>query len=175
VSLAETQAELARLFTQRAARAALPEPDPEIARYAAGLIAKRRLDVEKWLPLTAKALGPAFAPQLRAALGEPPPGAKADALALVERLQGQPEPPWIGDLAAYEAEFLRAWVPGAHFALRRYRWPVARIADRVSAGAALDDVRPAMTLAVWVRTPGGRLVHRWRTLGRNERSADATH
>jgi hypothetical protein len=155
--LADTQAELARAFTQSTARASL---DPEIARFAAGLLAKRRLDVEKWLPLTAKALGPDFAPQLRAGLAEPPPGARADALALVARLQGQPEPPWIGDLAAYEGEFLRAWRPGAFFAFRRYRWPVAAIADRLAAGETVGDVQPATTWAVWWRPKGGRLRYR---------------
>ena len=166
MSLGETQNELARLFTMRAARAeqAPDELSAEIERFARGLIAKRRLDVAKWLPLTAKVLGPALGAQLREALAEPPPGARADALALVARLQSAREPPWIGELSAYEGEFLRAWGPRARLALRFYRWPVPRIAERLAAGEVVIDEARSPTLALWARPPGGRLRHRWRTL-----------
>jgi len=172
VSLAETQAQWARLFTQRAARSALaqgPNRDEalagEIERFALGLLAKRRMDVAKWLPLTARALGPDFGPRLRETMAEPPPGARADALALVARLRGG-EPPWIGELAAYEGEFLRAWGPQGRFVVRAYRWPVHLIADRLTAGEAVGDAAPKRTLALWARRPGGRLRHRTWTLAR---------
>ncbi len=172
MTLAETQAELARLFTMRAARGQ-QAPDgltSEIERFAKGLIAKRRLDVAKWLPLTAKVLGPALGAQLREALAEPPPGARADALALVARLQTAREPPWIGELAAYEGEFLRAWAPQARLALRFYRWPVPRIAERLAAGEAVIDDAPSPTLALWARPPGGWLRHWWWAYGGQARS-----
>jgi hypothetical protein len=180
VSLARTQTAMARLFTDSAARAELMQdpagrlPDgvaaqdavglaAEIERYAKALIAKRRLDVAKWLPLSAKALGADFGDRMREALVEPPPGARADALALVARLQSAREPAWIGELAAYEGEFLRAWGPRARLAVRRFRWPVPRIAERLAANAAIADIGPAPTLAVWARAPHGRLWHRWWT------------
>jgi hypothetical protein len=186
VSLAETQAALARLFTQSDARtdfardplalaraAGLDGEEaqrlatldaPEIARFARGLFAKRRQDVEKWLPLTARALGSAFAQCLRETLAEPPPGGRADALALVSKLRGAQAPRWIGDLAAYEGEFVRAWGPRAFFAIRVYRWPIPRITENLSAREPVDAVNPGLTLAVWLRVPGGRLRHWRRTL-----------
>jgi hypothetical protein len=186
VSLAETQAALARLFTRTAARAdfardplalaraagldseeaqrlAALDP-PEIARFARGLFAKRGQDVQNWLPLTARALGSDFAQRLRETLAEPPPGARADALALVTRLRGAAIPSWIGELAAYESEFLRAWGPRAFFAIRVYRWPIPRITENLSAREPVDAVKPGLTLAVWLRAPGGRLRHWRRTL-----------
>lgn len=186
MSLAKTQAALARLFTQTAARADFARDPltlarasgldseeaqrlaaldaPEIARFARGLLAKRRQDVEKWLPLTAQALGSDLAKCLRETLTEPPPGARADALALVARLRGAVAPGWIGDLAAYEGEFLRAWGPRAFFAIRVYRWPVPRITENLSAWESVDAVKPGLTFAVWLRAPGGRLRHWRRTL-----------
>lgn len=166
MTLAQTQAELARLFTQRAARAALAgdATAAEIERFAHGLLAKRRLDVAKWLPQTAAALGPKLGARLREVLAEPPPGSRADALALVARLQSELEPPWIGELAAYEGEFLRAWGPKTHFAVRLYRWPAPGIAERLAGGEAVGDIRPARTLAIWARRRGGRLWRRWWTL-----------
>jgi hypothetical protein len=186
LSLAETQAALARLFTQAPARAEFARDPlalaraagleseeaqrlaaldaPEIARFAGGLFAKRRHDVEKWLPLTAQALGSGFARRLRETLAEPPPGARADALALVAKLRGGLAPRWIGDLAAYEAEFLRAWGPRGFLAIRVYRWPVPRIAEKLSARESVGAVKPGLTVAVWARVPGGRLRHWRRTL-----------
>ncbi len=183
MSLAETQAALARLFTQTTARAEFARDPlslarsaglegeaaqqlatlgaPEIARFARGLFAKRRQDVEKWLPLTALALGADFARRLRESLTEPPPGARADALALVAKLHEAPSPPWVGDLAAYEGEFVRAWGPGAFFAIRLYRWPIPHIAAKLSACEPVGDIKRGLTFAVWVRRPGGRL-WRWR-------------
>ena len=58
-------------------------------------------------------------------------------------------PPGIGELADYEAQFVRAWRPGAFFALRLYRRQVAQ------------GLQPGWTLALWARTPGRRLWHRW--------------
>jgi hypothetical protein len=186
VSLAETQAALARLFTQTAARAdfardpvalaraaGLEGEDaqrlaaldaPEISRFARGLFAKRRQDVEKWLPLTARALGADFAQYLRETLAEPPPGARADALALVAKLRGARAPGWIGELAAYEGEFLRAWGPRAVFWVRFYRWPVPRIAAKLAANQPVGAINRGLALAVWLRPPGGRLWHWSRTL-----------
>jgi hypothetical protein len=186
VSLAETQAVLARLFTQAPARAEFARDPlalaraagldgeeaqrlatldaPEIARFARGLFAKRRQDVEKWLPLTARALGSDFARCLRETLAEPPLGACADALALVAKLRGALTPRWIGDLAAYEGEFLRAWGPRGFFAIRVYRWPVSRIAAKLSAREPVGAVKSGLTVATWVRAPGGRLRHWRRTL-----------
>jgi hypothetical protein len=186
VSLAETQATLARLFTQTAARADFARDPlalaraaglegeeaqqlaaldaPELARFGRGLFAKRRQDVEKWLPLTAQALGSDFAQCLRETLAEPPLGARADALALVATLRGAVAPSWIGELAAYEGEFLRAWGPRPFLAIRVYRWPIPRITENLSAREPVDAVKPGLSFAVWLRAPGGRLRHWRRTL-----------
>jgi hypothetical protein len=183
VSLVETQAALARLFTHPIARAEFAQDPlalareaglegeaamrlatldpPEIARFARGLFAKRRQDGEKWLPLTTLALGADFARCLRETLAEPPPGARADALTLVANLRGALAPCWIGDLAAYEGEFVRAWGPRAFFALRIYRWPIPRIAAKLWAYEPVRDIKRGLTFAIWVRAPGGRLSH-WR-------------
>src|SRR5580698_671202 len=132
MALSDVQTALARLLTDTGARAmfardplsagralGLDEADARsvaalaphaLDRFRAGLRSKRALDVRKLLPLTALALGDAFGPRLREVLQARPRGAEADAIALVSRLATDkaPSPPWIGDLARYEAAFIAA-------------------------------------------------------------------
>jgi hypothetical protein len=98
---------------------------------------------------------------------EPPPGAAGDALALVARLARAPgdAPPWIGDLARYEAGFLWAWRARFGLRLRGFRYPVLAIAEALRLGTPLDDVAPRRCFVLWARTSGGRLLHRAWSMG----------
>jgi hypothetical protein len=187
MALAEVQAALARLATQPEARDAfardpvsagralgLDDPDahvfatlapPELERFAASLRAKRALDARKYLPLTALALGPGFGPRLRAHLAGPPRDAREDALALVAELRAERDPsrPWLGDLARYEGATIVAGGSPYGLWLRRFRWPVLSIAAALARVETVPDRAPRAGLALWLRTPGGRLTHRtWR-------------
>ena len=190
VSLAETQAALARLFTTSAARAEFVH-DPlvyartaglegaeadalskmaasEVERYAMSLRAKRKLDVEKWLPLTARAC-PEFARLLRESLAEPPPGARADACALITRLQSA------SPRLDRRSRGLRGRVPARFWAGGVFFGPPLSLAGAAHRGrasppaSALSEAAPAPTLALWARSPRGRLRHRWWILGRETR------
>jgi hypothetical protein len=183
MALAEVQAALAKLFTQTQARAAfardslaagralgLDEADAAalarlapraLERYAASLTAKRRLDAAKLLPLTALALGDEFGPRSSEAFAEPPPGAVADALALVDRLASDPRaaPPWIGDLARYEGAFLRSRRPRCAIRVHRFHFPVLAIAGALRRGERIDAVPPRRCIGIWARMPGRALRH----------------
>jgi hypothetical protein len=189
MALGEVQAALARLFTDETARAdflgdpraagralGLDEGDAEtlsrlapraLRQFAGSLRAKSVADARKRMPLTALALGKAFADHWRDALALLSAGAsRADeAHALAARLAALAKahrvaPDWIGDLARYEAAFIEA----AHrrFGVRvlLFRFPVGRIAARLQGGGAVDDCAAKTTFGVWTRWPGGRLFHR---------------
>jgi hypothetical protein len=195
MALGEVQAALARLFTDEAARAdflcdpraasralGLDESDAEtlarlapraLRQFAGSLRAKSVADARRRMPLTARALGEAFADHWRDALALLSAGAsRADeAHALAARLAALAKahrvaPEWIGDLARYEAAFVEA----AHrrFGVRvlLFRFPVGRIAARLQDGGAVGDCAAKTTLGVWTRRPGGRLFHRVWTLRR---------
>jgi hypothetical protein len=195
MALSEVQAALARLFTDEAARAdflrdpqatsralGLDARDAEtlarlapraLRQFAGSLKAKSALDARKRMPLTARALGEAFADHWRTAVAPLPAGAsRADeAHALAARVatlakEKQLAPEWIGDLARYEAAFVEAAQRRFGMRLRLFRFPVTRIAARLYGGGAVDDCAARMTLGVWARWPGGRLFHRVWTLAR---------
>jgi hypothetical protein len=185
MALAQVQAALAKLVTHTDIRAdflrdplgtaralGLDEADAatlalmaprSLTRFAGSLTAKRRMDVQKWLPLTTRALGDAFVPRLREALVEPPPGTAEDALALVDRLlhDSRDAPPWIVDLARYEAAFVEAWRPGFVFRCRRFDYPVLALAAALRRGARPDPSPRRRCVAIWLRASrGARLWHR---------------
>ena len=184
MALGEVQTALARLLTDTAARAmfardplsagrslGLDEADARsvaalpphaLDRYGASLKSKRALDARKLLPLTALALGDDFAPRLREVLPARPGGAVADAIALVSRLAADTaaSPPWIGDLARYEAAFIAARRRPWGVQLRRFRYPVPSIAAALHRGVSPSVVAPRPTLGLWARAPGQALVHR---------------
>jgi len=187
MALGEVQGALARLFTDAEARAAFAR-DPLAAgralgldandarilgdlascaldRFADGLQAKRALDVRKLLPLTSLALGEAFGPRLRRCLAAPPPGAVADALALVAALALEPDrsAPWVRDLALYEGAFIEVRRRRFALRLRRFRYPVLAIAAALERGERVGAASPRWGMALWARLPGGALVYRhWR-------------
>ena len=195
MALSEVQAALALLFTDEAARAdflrdpqaagralGLDEVDAEtlanlapraLHQFAGSLKAKSVADVRKRMPLTAQALGEAFADHCRATVAPLPAGAsRADgAQALAARLAALAKekrlaPEWIGDLARYEAAFVEAAQRWFGMRVLLFRFPVMRIAARLHVGGAVDDCAARTTLGVWARWPGGRLFHRVWTLAR---------
>ena len=199
MALGTVQAALARLFTDEAAReafikdphgaarafgldkneaATFAELAPQaIERFARSLGGKRILDARKMTPLTAQALGAAFAEHFRAATANLAPGAGrvAETWALARRLGaiGGADAPWIGDLARYEAAFVEAAHRRFGVRLLQFRFPVALIAAKLQARLAVDDSEPKTTLAVWLRMPAGRLLHRvWSPTFRLFRGAD---
>lgn len=184
MALAQTQALLARIFTDAGARRdffadpratgavfGLSEAEAEtlatidareVEAFARSLLGKRALDVRKALPLTVKALGEKFDPLLNEAIDGPPAPERhrADAAALAHLFASRRmDPPWIGDLARYEAAFIAAARPGATFILRGFAYPVNDIARQLLAGAR-PDVAPRRRFGLWLRAPGGRLF--WR-------------
>lgn len=185
MALADVQAVLARLFTDARFRASFfADPaavgrsnglDPadaqrlaavsrkEVDGFAATLRRKRADDVRKVLPLTARALGNKFPDHLLpVTAGAPRPGRHHDdARALVDHLgrmarSARLEPPWAGDLARYELTFGEALHHCAGIMVRRFRYPVAQLATAILGGAPIADVRPRMSVGIWVRRRGGR-------------------
>jgi hypothetical protein len=188
MALGEVQAALARLFVDDAARAnffkdplsagrtlGLDEDDaarltkiaPQaIRQFARSLRGKRMLDLRKAAPLTAEALGQSFAHHFRAAATPLREGAtqveEAYALAarLAELTKTDPAlPRWIGDLARFEAAFLKAAARPFVLRVMAFRYPVASIAAALRRGALVGDPARRTTFGVWARRRGGRLFH----------------
>lgn len=184
MGLIQTQALLARLFTDAKLRRAFFENPEEAARsfgfsdedaatlaaldkreveeFARCLLGKRALDAHKVLPLTAKALGEDFDRLLFEAIDGPPSPERhrGDAAALARLLEVRKgAPAWIGDLARFEMAFVSAARPG--FFLRRFAWPINDIARQLLAGAQVD-VAPRRRFGIWFRAPGGELY--WRVV-----------
>jgi hypothetical protein len=201
MALSAVQAALARLFTEEAARQSFVSDPPAAGRalgldetdaamlariapqalrqFAGSLKAKRVLDARKTMPLTAQALGDAFAEHFRAAAAplRQDAGAAEEAQALAARLAaltktGAIAPLWIGDLARYEAAFVAAARRRWGLRLLLFRYPAAGIAASLHAGAALGRLAARPSLGVWARRPGGRLFHRFWPSARRERQAD---
>lgn len=182
MGLRETQALLARLFTDAGLRRAFFE-DPqaaarglglsgddartlaaldrrEVEDFARCLLGKRALDAGKVLPLTARALGEDFDRLLFEAIEGPPSRERhrGDAAALARLLAARKlNPAWTGDLARFEMAFVTAARPGVF--LRRFDWPINDVARQLLAGAHVD-VAPRRRFGIWFRAPGGKL--HWR-------------
>jgi hypothetical protein len=184
MGLMETQALLARRFTDAKARRVffedprssarrfgLSEDDAEtmaaldkreVEAFSRSLLGKRALDARKTLPLTAKALGKDFDRLLHDAIDGPPQPRRhrADAAALARLLASRAmDPSWIGDLARYEMAFAAAARPGAVFLVRRFAYPVDMVARQLLAGARVD-VSPRRRIGLWLRAPRGGLFFR---------------
>jgi hypothetical protein len=183
--IVDVQRVLARLFTDARFRASfLADPvvvgrlnglDPADAQRLAGLsrkevdgfaetIRRKRVDdIRKVLPLTARALGDKFRDHLLPVIAGPPrPGRhRDDARALVDHLgcrarSTRLNPPWANDLARYELTFGDALHHRAGIVVRRFRYPVERLATAILCGPPMANVRPRTTVGVWVRWPGRR-------------------
>jgi hypothetical protein len=183
MALADVQAILARLFTDAAFRAsffcdpvtvgralgleaaqatALAELSrDEVEQFAAIIRRKRADDLRKVLPLTARALGRVFDRHVLAAIADAvrPGRDRDDALAVVEHLgrlarSNELEAPWTADLARYEVTFGDALHRPAGLLVRRFRFPVARLAAAIHGGAPTGDIKPRTTIGIWLRVPG---------------------
>jgi len=190
MALADVQTILARLFTDASFRASFfadplsvgrsfgLEPSEasslaELSRttveqFAATIRRKRVDDMRKVLPLTARALGVAFDRHaLTAIVGAVRPGRhRDDARVLLDHLSqlsqsNELEPPWPADLARYEATFGEALHCSACLLVRRFRYPVARLAAAIQSGAPIGNVAPRMMIGFWLKVPGRRgITHR---------------
>jgi hypothetical protein len=188
MALAQTQALLARLFTDDdlrrdffeapialATRFGLSMHDTqrlagidrrEIEAFAQSLIGKRALYARRGLPLTARALGDRFDALFRQAIGGAAREAtsRSDVAALIAFLDTRVakcelEPRWVADLARFELAFIDAGRSGATLFFRAFDFDVASVAQALAKGEEISAVR-RKTFGVWVRAPGGRL--RWR-------------
>lgn len=188
MSLAQTQALLARIYTDASLRRAFFDSPLAVAQrfgleseaaevlalidrrevetFAQSLLGKRILDARKALPLTARILNERFDALLKEAIEDPAAALRrrADAAALSQRLdalcaQGAIEPAWIADLARFELAFVQAAHPGATLMFRRFRYDIAPLAASV-ARAGPAEARPRGSYGIWARAPKGRL--RWR-------------
>jgi hypothetical protein len=187
MALADVQAILAHLFTEAPFRdtffadpvavsrscgldAAEAQTLAELSRqevdgFAGTLQGKRIADVRKMLPLTARALGNAFADHVRPAVaGATRPGRhRDDARAVADHLRRMAQshklmPPWAADLARYEAAFAEAQRRRGCLLVRRFRFPVAALVATILRGAPTADIKPRITVAIWLRGPDGRRV-----------------
>jgi len=185
MALTRIQATLARLFTDAPFRAsffadpiavggslglepseasALAELSADaVEQFAASIRRKRLDDVRKVLPLTANALGEAFDRHvLGTIVGTVRPGRhRDDARALVDHLcrlsrSNELAPPWAADLARYEATFVDARQRSVCVLVRRFHFPVARLAAAIVCGASIGNIEPRRTISVWLIVPGRR-------------------
>ncbi|MGJ0425467.1 hypothetical protein [Methylocystis sp.] len=188
MALAQTQALLARLFTDDdlrreffeapiavASRFGLSMHDTqrlagidrrEIEAFAQSLLGKRALYARRALPLTARALGDRFDALFRQAIRGAARDAtnRSDAAALTAFLDRRVakcelEPPWVADLARFELAFIDAGRSGAILFFRAFNFSVVSIAQALARGEEISAVR-RKTFGVWARLPRGRL--RWR-------------
>ncbi len=188
MALAQTQALLARLFTDEdlrreffeapiavASRFGLSMHDTqrlagidsrEIEAFAQSLIGKRALYARRALPLTARASGDRFDALFRQAIRGAAREAtnRSDAAALTAFLDRRVarcelEPPWVADLARFELTFIDTRRSGAALFFRAFDFDIVSIANALASGEEISVVR-RRTFGVWARAPRGRL--RWR-------------
>jgi hypothetical protein len=182
MGLAERQRLLARLATDAGLRARLaadvaetlgalglsPDdaawlaalPSGQVDDFADSLIAKRRGEVAKLLPGTARALGAArFVDLFRHHASRPIPDGprkhRDDAIAFAASLRRKPlEPPWLADLSRLEASALMAHDPARPRTICLLAHHPKDLARAVATGTPPGG-RP--TLVAWFRlTRGGR-------------------
>ena len=195
MGLTDVQSALARLFTESALRESLfldPQRAAEelglsaceaaqvaqlsaaqVGYFAASLIAKRRHEVEKLLPLTHHLLGRQFHDAFEHYAAVPIPHGlqkhHADALGFAAFYQEQGlllNPPWSMDVLRYETAWLEAASPQRRWLFRRFRYPVSAIlCDVVKDPAVTFPTRT--TLGLWFRVrPEGPLRHLLLPVGR---------
>jgi hypothetical protein len=166
--LADPAAAAAELSLAPADAAALAATAGEgIRRFAVSLERKRRGGVAFHLPLSRRALGatwvPVFARYVDAVAGAAT--YRDDAARFARWLASLPPhddvPAWLADLAAFEVARGVFVDPRRRLSLRRFRYPVAKIAREVDAGAVPDGVSPRTTLVAWVRWRAGGPVRTW--------------
>jgi hypothetical protein len=137
--------------------------------FASALKQKRLKLAGRLLPLTRRVLGERFA-ELFSCHAEATPlhGAQRyqrDAVAF-SRFLGRVaareglEPPWVADLARYEAAWLEAQAPGCRLLVRRFRYAVGGLGRDETRDGTIATPRKRLCLGVWL-TPaaGARVQH----------------
>jgi hypothetical protein len=138
-------------------------PRKQVEQFAQSLHRKRRDQVRRAIPLAARAMAGRFVELFEQyAVQSTPRGAKADlddAIGFVEAIgrRNDPlEPAWAFDLARYELAWRQATRSGRVPLLRKFRFPVGRLAT----GQVPDPIAPRTTLAFWWKpTRGGNVRH----------------
>jgi hypothetical protein len=138
-------------------------PRRQLEQFAASLRRKRRDQVQRIMPISARTLGQEFAVLFdRYVDASPPRGSKADlddAAGFVESIRrsaDQLEPEWAVDLARYELAWRQAARARRLPIVRTFRFPVARLATEQRP----VPVAPRATLACWWRpTARGTIRH----------------
>jgi hypothetical protein len=139
-------------------------PAAQVDFFARSLTHKRAREVSKLLPVTAQVLGKSFdAIFFRFAETYQPCGIKKhfdDALTFARFLRQRVReraltPPWIGDLACYEAASLEATHSTRRFVWRFFRYAVAPLVTLATIRYSVPSVLPQPCIAIWFR-PGRR-------------------
>ena len=124
-------------------------PRGQVEQFADSLRRKRRQQVRRVIPITARALGRQFAALFDRYIDESPPrGSSADIgdaigfVAAIARLADRLEPEWAIDLARYELAWREAAQAGRVPIVRLFRFPVARLATLPDRGPLAPE-RPS--------------------------------
>jgi hypothetical protein len=136
-------------------------PRHQVEQFADSLRRKRRDQVRRALPITARVLGRDFELLFeRYVDASRPRGSRADLddavgfVAAIRQWADQVEPEWAVDLARYELAWRQAARAGGTPIVRMFRFPVGRLAK----GSEFEPVAPRATLALWWRPTRRRTV-----------------
>ena len=149
----------------------------QFEQFGDSLVRKRRDQVRRSLPNTARVLGREFTAIFDRYVNQARPrGSRAlldDAALFVAALGRSKEslqPEWIVDLAEYELAWRWSARPGHRLIVRRFRFPICGITCALDPG----PTAPRPTLAIWWRPPWRKSVRHvvisaplWRFRGRN--------
>jgi hypothetical protein len=129
-------------------------PRRQVEQFAESLRRKRREQVRRIIPITARALGREYAVLFERYVDESPPrGSKADLddaagfVAAIGRWPDRIEPAWAIDLARYELAWRQATRAGRIPIVRVFRFAIAGLAT----GREPEPVTRRATLALWWR------------------------
>jgi hypothetical protein len=140
----------------------LAEAADSLRLFARCLRKKRLREVRKLLPLTSRAIGPAFGTLFfRHAHGYLPRGTNRhpeDAIAFASFLgrtarRSPITPPWAADLARYEAGWAACALPTSRILIKWFRYPVRWLAQSLASGEEITSVPHGPALALWLRLP----------------------
>lgn len=184
MGLIEVQGVLARLYTDGALRerfftrpqavgrelgltgsevAELTSAEASIVAFARSLQVKRLMECRRLMPATCATLGADYRGLfLEYAAGPPPDGRQKvarDALRFLRFVAARkfPEaPPWLADLARYEAVSIEAGFPETRLRVRLFQWPV----DHLVLDCKPAPLQGQRFLRIWLRASRrSRLIH----------------
>lgn len=139
----------------------------QVVVFAASIVAKRRHEVGKLLPLTRRVLARRFQDDFaRYAVAPIPEGLdkhRQEAITFATFLEAAGHglrPAWALDILHYERAWLEAASPGRRWLARHFRYPVGKLAHSLRRGDAPASVPPVKTIGIWFRfAPSGPLRH----------------